>query len=177
MTFLDSGNAIYDSLIQGMPNFYRNHLEEALEMVKKLSEAHSYSSFYYELMLAALHQQNTDVLTNVRRLIALKHDLNTSLIDFGVCLLEARQNEQAEKILGGAKIYLSLDKMEYIISREIRLKRPDVLHKLFVHFNDARKSSANELIGVVETAAKLYGKEGCLKGIRMRPLIQGIQLL
>jgi hypothetical protein len=109
-------------------------------------------------MLAAIQQQNNEVLTNIRKLIALKHDLNTSMIDFGVCLLEAGQIVQAEKILAGPKIYLSLDKMDYIVSREIRYKRPDVLHKLFVYFNDPRKSTSNELVTVLESAVKLYGK-------------------
>lgn len=129
-------------------------------MVKKYSSESNSTFCHYELMIASIQQQNNDVLTNIRKLIALKHDLNTSMIDFGVCLLEIGQCEQAEKVLSGPKIYLSLDKMEYIVGREVKGRRPDVLHKLFGLFNDPRKSSANELEGIVESAARLYGKDG-----------------
>lgn len=138
--------------------FSSNQLEEAFQMVNKYSSESSASFGHYELMVAAIQQQNNEVLTNIRKLIALKHDLNTSMIDFGVCLLEVGQVENAEKVLAGPKIYLSLDKMDYIVNREVKYKRPEVLHKLFVYFNDPRKSSGNELVSVVESAARLYGK-------------------
>ncbi|KAK0410400.1 hypothetical protein QR680_005110 [Steinernema hermaphroditum] len=143
-------------------------LKEAFDLVRSESEAHKQMFGQYPMIHACIEAENQVLMKDVFNLIVKLHDRNTAAIDFVLTFLEAGLDSSAKRMFEKHVTYLTGLKLNYIVIREARLGRPDVLHKLFelVDIDDTKATSVDLQAHLVPKLISMYDAQKNLEDLR-----------
>lgn len=137
-------------------------LEEAFKVAEKMTAIHGVALGQNDLMAACINSDNVEILRKVFSMVVSKHGKLSAITDMIVAFLECNDFSKAENLFKGAVnagFSLSTAKLEYLIGRETELKRPDVLHNIFVLINDPDYVSTADLISMLGKVISMYEAE------------------
>uniref|UniRef100_A0A1I7YCX9 Leucine-rich PPR motif-containing protein, mitochondrial n=1 Tax=Steinernema glaseri TaxID=37863 RepID=A0A1I7YCX9_9BILA len=142
-------------------------LTEAFDLVVSESEAHKQMFGQYPMIHACIEAENQPMMKDIFNMIVKFHDRNTAAIDFAITFLEAGLDSSAKKMLEKTS-YISSSKLSYIVIRETRLGRPDVLHKLFelVDRDDSKTTSVDLATSLVPKLIGMYEAQENLEDLK-----------
>ncbi|KAK0410410.1 hypothetical protein QR680_005115 [Steinernema hermaphroditum] len=143
-------------------------LKEAFNLVRSESEARKQMFGQYPMIHACIEAENQVLMKDVFNLIVKLHDRNTAAIHFVLAFLEAGLDSSAKRMFEKHVTYLTGLKLNYIVIREARLGRPDVLHKLFelVDIDDTKATSVDLQAHLAPKLISMYDAQKNLEDLR-----------
>lgn len=144
-----------------------DNLQLAFHVASTTSELFKSAFGQSELMNACILKGEKALLSNIFDCVVKFHDRNTASIDLMVAFLECGNFHSAEQVFSKAgNLYISAQKMDVVTTRELELKRPDVLRQLFLLFNDPDSSSSIDLVNMITECMNLYATQGNAEGLK-----------
>uniref|UniRef100_A0A7E4UNU0 PPR_long domain-containing protein n=1 Tax=Panagrellus redivivus TaxID=6233 RepID=A0A7E4UNU0_PANRE len=145
----------------------KGDLQQAFKVVEQTTRQHSEAFGQNDLMAACVRLENLATLKSTFQLVSSYHDRNTAYIDMVVAFLECNHFKRAQQLVHKAgSVYVNSSKMEFLTSRELELKRPDVLHRLFLIINDPDRASTADLAVMLEKCVDMYTEADNVEGLR-----------
>uniref|UniRef100_A0AC35F1Z7 Leucine-rich PPR motif-containing protein, mitochondrial n=1 Tax=Panagrolaimus sp. PS1159 TaxID=55785 RepID=A0AC35F1Z7_9BILA len=136
-----------------------DNLEKAFNVVKTFDETNREVFGQLDLMAACIQKGNKPLLAKIFEIIVERYDRNTATIDLMIAFLESGSSSSAEQVYKKAKnLFLSNAKTEFLIDREKKLGKPDVLHKLFLICTDPDSLASSDAKTILEECMNLYCK-------------------